>query len=60
MKGSRFKDSQIVSILKEADVGTKVKDLWTALKTGWKNAHTRLVYGFLLTSTASMRQTMPG
>jgi putative transposase len=27
MKGSRFTDSQIVSILKEADAGTKVKDI---------------------------------
>jgi putative transposase len=27
MKGSRFTDSQIVSILKEADAGEKVKDI---------------------------------
>jgi putative transposase len=27
MKGGRFTDSQIVSILKEADAGEKVKDI---------------------------------
>jgi putative transposase len=27
MKGSRFTDSQIVSVLKEADAGAKVKDI---------------------------------